>query len=741
MLKKITALLGALMLTVGIGAAGANAEVLINEDFEGAKLGVFNAANQEGTDCDMHLVDDTILSSGYTLNGQAFTEADIVSDGGSKVLRMNAAIKDSYTAYPVVTSDVKLPNSGKVILELRMKVNRSMQTFLRYRNYDQGGYNLLRLDRQNGSLMGVKYNQNTWTNPVQTITYAAYHDYKYILDIDNNLYTFYIDDVLMADNVTPTGPQPLKGNTLFIWGAPVEAPTKTFTEGSATDIAKITYDGFIYIDTFKMTAIEDTKLIKATPADGTTDIVPPKYVSFEYNNSVTATAAMVNGEAAEITYDNDSKTVKVNYAFENEKEYLVTLSGIVDELGNALDDQMVIFSTKAWSTDDVSDPVKPVPEDKSVYYINENFDTATNENITPSTPASGWSWTTQTNVAIEDGKLKLLPGADFRIGVTKKTHPEVTVFDYEVFLGTGAKQFNIERLDGGFRALALWQYGYLDAVEHEEGSRVAGLTAGEWHNVRVVLSGSKRDIYIDKKLAVSFEETADLANTYAYRFKLVVGTSTDPSNYALFDDLKIYTASDEVVLTGVSPAFDAVDVSTAAQVEFTYSDAIGDATGAIVTLNAQPVDAKVIVNEGKAIVTFNELLDKNTVYTVALSGLKTVLGNVIEKVETRFSTTQANEDEWYVSELRTQTTPDNAANKDYTVTVRTTLEGKTAQLIVATYDASGKLIGVGFSEKTTLTSGTPADITASARFYSGCSTQCFLWENVDSMIPVWGIIE
>ena len=52
MLKKLSALLGALMLTASIGAVSIQAEDLINEDFEDCKPGVFTAANQKGTGCE-----------------------------------------------------------------------------------------------------------------------------------------------------------------------------------------------------------------------------------------------------------------------------------------------------------------------------------------------------------------------------------------------------------------------------------------------------------------------------------------------------------------------------------------------------------------------------------------------------------------------------------------------------------------------------------------------------------------
>ncbi len=741
MLKKLSALLGALMLAASIGAVSTSAEVLINEDFEDAKLGVFNAANQEGAECDMKLLDESVLSSGYTLNGEAFTEADIVSDGGNKVLRINSAIKDSYSTPPTVTSDVKLPNSGKVILEFRMRVNRSAQTFLRYRNFTQSEYSLLRLDRQNGSYMGVKYNYNTWTNPpVQDLLYAAYHNYKYILDIDNNLYTFYIDDNLMAENVTPQGPQPLKGNSLFILGVPVEAPTKTFTEGTETDIAKITNDGFVYLDTFKMTAVEETKLVKVTPTEGASEIAAPKFVSFEFNNPVTATGATVNGEAVEVAYDNENKTVKVNYAFENEKEYCVVISGITDELGNTIPGATTNFTTKAWTADDVVNPVKPAPENTDTYFIDESFDTATEDNLTPSTPAANWSWHGRTNVTVENQKLKFFKtgeNADFRFNVAKNTHPELTVYEYDVFIGTGAKQFNFERYDGGFKPIALWQYGYLDYREHPS-SRIVGMTAGEWHKVKVVLTASNRTIYVDGKKAVSFDETATLGATSQYRIVLAGGIAEDANNYALMDNLKVYTVSDNVVVTALSPAFDAVDVSTAAPVEFTFSGSV-DVSGAYVTLNTVPVDAKISEKDGKVTVVFDNLLAKDTVYAVGLGGVKTVFGTALETVETRFSTTNLDEDNWYVSDLETQTTPNDAASKDYVLNVRTTLENKTAQLIVATFAGNGQLVNVAFSEKVNLTKGVAEDVKASAKFYRGNSVKCFLWEDVNSMVPICGI--
>lgn len=738
MLKKLSALLGALMLTASIGAVSIQAEDLINEDFEDCKPGVFTAANQEGTGCEMQLADESILSSGYTLNGQAFTEADIVTDGGKKVLRMNAAIKDSYTAYPTVTSDVRIPATGKAVIDFRMKVNRSSQVFMRYRNFDQGGYNLLRLDRNNGSLMGVKYNTNTWTPGPSFITYGEYHDYKYILDIDNNTYTFYIDDKLMAENITPSGGQPLRaGNLLCIFGAPVEKPTKTFTEGSSTDISKITYDGFIYLDSFRMSTFEETKLVKVVPAEGASEIAAPKYVEFTYNNPVTVTGATVNGEAVEVSYEDSNKVVKVSYPFANEMEYLVMISGITDDMGTVLPDAATDFTTKKWSADDVVNPIKPAPENVRTFFIDESFDTATEDNLTPSTPDANWKWGGREKVTLENQALKFLPGCDMRIAVTKNTLPALTVYEYDLLLGTGAKQFNFERIDGGFRPVALWQYGYLDAVEHTVEERVAGLTVGEWHNVKVVMTASNRTIYIDGKKAVSFGETATLDATYQYRIKLVGGSAEDANNYALMDNLKIYTTSDDVAVTALSPAFDAVDVSTAASVEFTFSDAV-DLTNAYVTLNRQPVDASIAENDGKVIVTFDNLLAKDTVYAVALGGVKTIAGTALPVAETRFSTTNLDEDNWYVSDLRTQTTPNNAANKDYILNVRTTLDNKTAQLVVATFNSNGQLVDVAFSEKAALTKDIAQDVKASAKFYPGNNVMCFLWEDVNTMVPICG---
>ncbi len=786
MFKKLSVLIAAATLCTNLGMIApvsattttTGETVLVESNFQNCNLGTYTAENQKNGETDLRngvvMANDNVLSKGYTIkNGDTYesiSEADIVNDGGTKVLRLNTflgtytkadAIEDS--TYPIVQSLGQVPKTGKVKINLELKMNNHSKFIMNHSKPNHSNWQLWRLERHNGSLYKVKVLYNTDT--AKTAIYNQYNKHTVILDTETGDMTAILNDDVIW---TGTAQLPAWGQELFMrhetnTGASY-IPTITYNAEDNTKIESVTNPQYIYVKSLKMTTYSDTALESVTPADGSSVATPTEAV-FTFNNEIKsveeATIYPSDGDAVAVDVSSlviDGKTVKVPYLFKDNVDYSVELGGVSD--GATSTDASTSFKAEAWNYNHIGNPVVS-SVDNNTYFVNEDFEDSDDTNIvTVDDRHSEWSVTRQDNASIvelaEGGKaLKLADGSDFRIGYNKnlKLLNNTTTLSYDVYLGSDIKQFNVDRDDwnatqkettgngNSYPPVAMWQYGYYNKSSDENVPSTAPMTAGEWHKVVITLSDTDgTTIYVDGNKLHNIpknEELSGLTATGFFRFKA-------NGDNVYVDNLKLYLDGNATALTAVSPAYDGT-AAASSPLEFTYSEIIGDVSGA--TLIVKPADT----NEAVTLTNGNGMsvnVENNTVklilddaleagnYGVELSGLKDAYGSAVGAVRTRFTTTA--DAEWTMTDVEETTI--EPKTKRYSFKVKHQGDAAAAQMVVAVYNYEGTLSSVVVCDPVSVDSDW-TDLSAAAEYGAGKDTKIFLWNSTNGMNPVISAIE
>jgi hypothetical protein len=191
---------------------------LIESNFENCNLGTYTAANQKSGSTDLRnglvMTSDSALSTGYTIkNGskyESISEADIVSDGGTKVLRLNTFLGSDYdhvdnTKYPVVKSDEALPIKGKIRIDLEVKTTKGAAFWLYHTSTTDGGnYRLWKLESGGTKATRLKVFDNT--NTGKAVSCDVYNTYTVIMDNTAGTAEFYLNGMSIYTGTLPKIP-------------------------------------------------------------------------------------------------------------------------------------------------------------------------------------------------------------------------------------------------------------------------------------------------------------------------------------------------------------------------------------------------------------------------------------------------------------------------------------------------------------------------------------------------------
>ena len=779
MLKKLSLILAAATLCANLGiivpvSASAESEtVLIETDFASCNIGAYTAENQTDGENDLRkgliMANDSVLSSGYTIkNGDTYesiSEADIVDDDGEKVLRLNTFL-GTYTkadtieqsTYPIVQSVTQLPTSGKVKIDLELKMTNHSKLLMNHSKPNHADWQFWRLERHNGAYYQVKVLYNTGTGV--TAFYNQYNKHTIIYDTETGAMSAFVNDTPVWSGQAQL---PAWNKELFIRHetnmGDAYKPVVTFNEEDSTKIESVTNPQYIYIKSLKMAKYTDIAFESVTPENGSKASTPKEAV-FTFTNNIAnvggATVTAVGGETVELDTSSlviDGKTVKVPYDFEEGTVYTVALTGVSD--GATSVDASTTFTAEAWAFSNIIEPVIEEPKDESVYFVNEDFENCDNENlILAKNMHKEWGIEKSTKTSITetaDGRKVLLlnAGSDFRIKYDKKLGllDNTTTLTYDVCLGANTTQFNVDRDDYkrdssgngvAYPIVAAWRNG---AFVNGSDS-VTALTKGVWHKIMVTISDADgTTVYVDgnKILNTAKAEIHDgLSATGFFRFKAV-------SDSVMVDNLKLYLNKSKTVLTEISPSYDAVDVPVACPIKFTYSGEIGDVSGAKLIVKPSDTNEAIILTNGNGMTVskennvvkliLNDSLTENLGYGIEFSGIKSKAGEELEAVRTRFSTVP--NAEWEIDTV--ESTVISPTSKKYSVKVKH-LDGEAGAIMaVAVYNEKGNLAGFAMSEPAT-SDGEWAQLDATVDYEEGNSVKIFIWDNINDMNLISGIL-
>ena len=784
MFKKLSVLIAAATLCTNLGMIApvsattttTGETVLVESNFQNCNLGTYTAENQKNGETDLRngvvMVDDNDLNTKYTIkNGDSYeniSEADIVNDGGTKVLRLNTFLNtykmtDGLTEedanYPVVKSIGKVPQNSKVRIDLELKMSPRVSFYLHHSKPNHTDWRIWRFEGNNGSTHKIKvlYNTDTGKIPVCNI----YNKHTVIMDTATGAMKVYLNgDFIWETSTEKIGRAPAWGQELFFRHITNTSesykPVITYNAEDNTKIESVKNPQYVYVKSLKMTTYSDTALESVTPADGSSVATPTEAV-FTFNNEIKsveeATIYPSDGDAVAVDVSSlviDGKTVKVPYLFKDNVDYIVELGGVSD--GATSTDASTSFKAEAWNYNHIGNPVVS-SVDNNTYFVNEDFEDSDDTNIvTADDRHSAWSVTKQDNASIvelaEGGKaLKLADGSDFRIGYAKKLGllNNTTTLSYDVYLGADIKQFEIVRDDYSTKTVylpvAMWQYGYYNKSSDENVPHTAPMTAGEWHKVVITISDADgTTIYVDGNKLHNIpknEEHSGLTATGFFRFKAY-------GDNVYVDNLKLYLDGNATAITAVSPAYDGT-AAASSPLEFTYSEIIGDVSGA--TLIVKPADT----NEAVTLTNGNGMsvnVENNTVklilddaleagnYGVELSGLKDAYGSAVGAVRTRFTTTA--DAEWTMTDVEETTV--EPKTKRYSFKVKHQGDAAAAQMVVAVYNYEGTLSSVVVCDPVSVDSDW-TDLSAAAEYGAGKDTKIFLWNSTNGMNPIISAIE
>jgi hypothetical protein len=782
MLKKLSLILAAVSLCTNLGiVAPVSAQteteetVILESNFQNCNPGIYSAENQKGgedgeTDLRNGVVmtdNDAALSTGYTIKNtetgeyDPISEADIVDDGGTKVLRLNTMFseKEKYdinttNKYPTLQTTADFPTSGKIRIDLEMKMTYPTKFWL-YHSYSVkgGNYGIWRFEHANRSYSKIKVLDN---QEVSSFLYEGgknndgYYTFTVIMDTVTSKMWFYKDGEFMTE---ATGAKPPVANwQLFLKpGALTDAgyaPTPTFNEEDPTKIESLAvYPQFMYIKSLKVTTHTDAVLESVTPVKDST-VVTPKEAVFNFSGDVTgvgsATVTAEGGRSVNVKSSLvfDGKTVTVPYDFEDNVTYTVKLEDV--SIGLSLLDVETTFKAEPWKFSNIiKNPVVSSEVDNSIYLIKEDFEASDNDNIISEGNAGyGWNVDTKTNTTItelSDGTqaLQLAPRSTFTIkhlGDTEEIALDnTTTLSYKVYLGANTTLFILSSNSGN---IANWNRG-----AYKNGTETAEMSVGEWHDVKITLSEEEgTTIYVDGTELMNIDSDISLSDANYFTFKA-------NGDNVLVDDLKVYLDKKQTYLKGMYPAYDATDISLSDAIELTYSGEISEASFANAKLIVKPNDTNEPVEltngEGmtlnkdgnKVIITLDQPLEKNTGYAVELSGLKDETDSELETVRTRFSTVA--DPAWAVKDFAGTA---EGTSKTYSIKVKNETNAKDARMAVAVYDENGNLKEVKFSAPAPESVNDWVELNATVNYTNDDTSKIFIWDSLENMNLINAII-
>ena len=766
MFKKLSLILAAATLCANMGiAAPVSAQtateetVLVESNFQNCNLGTYTAANQLDGETDLRngvvMVDDSDLSTGYTIkNGDSYesiSEADIVNDGEEKVLRLNTFLKDSYTwgsdSFPLVKSIGKIPNSGKVKIDIEVKMSARVSFWMFHSVPTDVTWRIWRLEDGGGSESTVKVLYNTPTN--KKAVCDKYNTYTVIMNTTTGDMDFYLEDEFLC---TAKGKLPAEGRELFFGHmthtADVYKPIVTYNDQDNTKIESVTNPQYVYVKSLKMTTYTDTAIESVTPANDST-VVEPEEVVFTFNNEIKSVEKAEvyddsNSEPVDVTESLiiEGKTVRVPYAYAIKKNYKVTLTGVSD--GMTSTNAATSFATE-WNFSNLAgSPVNTLPEDVNRYFINEDFTNSDDTNIiVEANRNDGWYVGGKGDgvsiVTLDDGnKVLQIQGGDvetlFQIQYNKNLNllDNTTTISFDAYIEKDTRSFATYREVNGVK--------YLETNCFKGGWAGKVMTDGQWHKVAITLSDTAgTTLYIDGARIINTPKAdgvQGLSATGYFRFAVVQGK-------VQIDNFKLYLDKSETVLTDVAPAYDAADVNVSEPLAFTYNELIGDVSGAKLILKPADTNEETVLTTGNGMsvtventtvkVVLDNALNANLGYAVELSGLKDVLGAEIGEVRTKFSTAA----EWTMTDVVVADTAPNV--KNYSFKLKHQGDAENAQLIVATYNSDGSLSKVARSDVKSVGADW-TDFSANAEYSASKSTKLFIWNSVNGMTPIFNAI-
>lgn len=777
MLKKLSVLLALATLCTNMGIvsfADTDTEetVLIESNFQSCNLGTYTKENQTDGENDLRngivMVDDSDLSAGYTIkNGDVYegiSEADIVDDNGTRVLRLNTFL-NTYTMtddlteedanYPVVKSTEKLPQNSKIRIDMELKMSPRVSFHMHHSKPNDPAFRIWRLENGNSTSSKIKVLSNTDT--LKTAACNEYNMHTAIIDTKTGHMKIYLNGEFIwetTDSVkgrVPEGDRELFLRQISLNDASVK-PTPTYNAEDSTKIEDVTNPQYVYVKSLKVTTFKDIEVLSVSPENGSKLITPEKAVfnfSSKVNSVASATVTPWGKEAIDVRelLVVEGKTVTVPYDFEDDVMYTVALTGVSDGVSSV--DAATTFTAESWRFSNIrKSPVSASTSEDIIYFINEDFEASDDINlILPENTKSGWHVDNRENVAVtelSDGTkaLKLSAGATFSVKYDKslKLLDNTTTLSYDVYINEGTKNFNVDRDDysGSVKNLpvATWNNGYYNnAAEPVE------MSAGEWHNIMITISDTEgTTIYIDGIKALNIArkpEYTGLSETSFFRFKVRGGD-------VLIDNFKLYLNKTRTVLKDIYPKFDATDVSVSEVMEFTYSNAIGDVSGATLIVKPNDTNAPIILTNGngmtvsgdgnKVKVMLTDALLENSAYAFEFSGISDTADTAIEAVRTRFSTVY--DSAWEIKDFEGHT---EGATKKYSVKVKNETDTEGACMAVAVYDEKGCLKEAVFSEPAE--SGKDwTELKVNVNYKEGNTYRVFIWDSKDSMNMISSII-
>jgi len=775
MVKKLSMLLVAVMLCTNMGIAipvSADAEeaVLFESNFQNCNLGTYSEENQKDGETDLRngivMVDDADLSTGYTIkNGDSYesiSEADIVDDDGTKVLRLNTflntykmtdGLTEADANYPVVKSIEQIPVNSKVRIDIELKMSPRAAFYFHHSKPNHANWRIWRFENETSSLHKIKVLGNVDTGIRSSCN--VYNTHSVVMDTTTGDMKVYLNGKFIWETSAGVmGSVPAWNQELFFRQlTPDLKPTVTYNTEDSTKIESVENPQYVYLKSLKVTTYTDIELESVTPTPDS-KVVTPKEAVFNFSKPVSkvagATITPMGGEAVDVKtlLVTKDKTVIVPYNFEADVTYTVALTGVSDGVSSV--DAETTFTAEGWKFSNVIEsPVSSTVRDDSVYFVDEDFESSDNSNlILAENLSNGWyvDKSTKTTIAeLSDGSkaLQLATGADFTIKYDKSLGllDNTTTLSYDVYINPNTKFFNVDRDDfspsSKNQPIASWNNGY-----YKNGAETAEMSAGEWHNVMVTISDiAGTTIYVDGSKVMNIAkkpEFTGLRETSYFRFK-PMGDSV------LIDNLKVYLNRKQIALTDIHPAYDATDVPVSEELEFTYSSAIGDVSAAKLIVKPNDTNVATVLTNGsgmtvssdgnKVRIALTDALKENTGYALELSGITSIAGSVVEAVKTRFSTVY--DSAWEVKDF--ESTLEDASSKKYSVKVKNETDVVGARMAIAVYDINGYLEDVVFSEPAV--SGSDwVELSATVNYTEGNTSKIFIWDSLEGMNMISGII-
>ena len=377
-------------------------------------------------------------------------------------------------------------------------------------------------------------------------------------------------------------------------------------------------------------------------------------------------------------------------------EYTLSLNGIKDIMGYDVYTEDISFTTAARSYD---------PSAGEKLLVNDSFENYTD--VTGTIIPAGWTLHTN-SVALDNGNFAVKSGNDdenrylsmsaqdqsegfVRLYQTIADNPKDYLLHYRVkanqTLEDACVTLRIFDDDGiEFSPIQLKSSGKFSPIGGKSDRVATGVipeyTADRWYTIDVVSrsvgADAKITTYVDGKLV----DSAMLSEVYP-QSKLVgvkrLSVQLTKGNYENselgLDDIKLYTAFDEMKLVSGSVLNGKQDVSVSDSQLYTFSNMVDSGTIGGITIkdeNGEPANITARLDDDlkTVIITLNEALYSTSSYTVDFGGIKDVLGGGLTSFDGITFTTEFG--------VSVKADVENCAVKDGSFTADVTFKNMTA---------------------------------------------------------------